>query len=233
MNLVGIITPIHNCSDFLEKTIQTVLSQTYQDWEMIMVDDCSTDQSLAIAQRYAAQDGRIKVLKLEQNSGAAVARNTAIEAAQGRYIAFLDSDDLWLPNKLETQLQFMKENDAAFSYSAYEKIDENGTVFGVIGVPEKISYHDLLKTCSIGCLTAVYDTHKLGKIYMPTNTKREDFATWLQILKKFDYAYGINEVLAQYRVYNSQTSAKKAKMAKENWRLYRDIEKLGDRKSVV
>src|SRR5699024_4664252 len=127
-----------------------------------------------IAQRYAAQDKRIKLLRLEQNSGAAVARNTAIEAATGRYIAFLDSDDLWQPEKLERQLDFMLSNNVAFSYTAYEKINESGDVFCTMGVPEKVCYKQLLKTCVIGCLTAVYDTNQLGKIYMPTTTKRED-----------------------------------------------------------
>lgn len=223
---VSIITPLYNCSEYLEQAIQSVISQTYQDWEMIMVDDCSTDKSIKIAQRYAAEDSRIMVLQLEKNSGAAVARNTAIEAAAGRFIAFLDSDDKWLPHKLETQIQFMQDNDVAFSYAAYEKINEKGEVFGLMGVPEKVNYKQLLKTCVIGCLTAVYDVNKLGKIYMPTSTKREDFAAWLNILKQIDFAYGLTEPLAQYRVYANQTSSKKASMAKENWRLYRNLEKL-------
>lgn len=223
---VSVITPLYNCSDFLEQTIQSVLSQTYKNWEMIMVDDCSKDNSLEIAQRYAAQDSRIKVIQLDKNSGAAVARNTAIEAAKGRFIAFLDSDDLWLPSKLEQQIDFMLQNNVAFSYTAYKKINEKGEVFGFVGVPQKVSYKQLLKTCVIGCLTAVYDTEKLGKVYMPTNTKREDFATWLNILKQIDFAHGLTAPLAQYRVYANQTSGKKASMAKENWRLYRDLEKL-------
>lgn len=226
MSKVSIISPLYNCSDFLAKTIDSVRSQTYQNWELIIVDDCSQDNSLAMAQAYAQQDSRIKVLQLAQNSGAAVARNAAIRAASGRFIAFLDCDDRWQRSKLDRQIQFMIKNDVAFSFSAYEKIDENGAVFQSMGVPRKISYRELLKTCVVGCLTAVYDTEVLGKIYMPTNTKREDFATWLNILKQVDYAYALEESLAQYRVYSSQSSSKKVKMAKENWRLYRDIEKL-------
>lgn len=226
MPKVSIVTPLYNCSDFLERTIQSVLSQTYENWEMIMVDDCSHDNSLAIAQVYAAQDHRINVLKLSKNSGAAVARNTAIAAAKGRFIAFLDSDDLWMPDKLEKQVDFMLESNVPFSFSAYEKIDEKGVVFELMGVPEKVSYSDLLKTCVVGCLTVAYDTNTLGKIYMPTNTKREDFATWLSILKQVDFGYGLAEPLAQYRVYPNQSSGKKASMAKENWRLYRDLENL-------
>lgn len=226
MSLVSIITPLFNGSAFLERTIQSVLSQTYINWELIIVDDCSQDDSLTIAESYGKQDIRIKVIQLERNSGAAVARNTAIEAAQGRYIAFLDSDDLWKPEKLEKQIGFMLRNDVAFSYTAYEKINESGDVFGFMGVPEKVSYKQLLKTCVIGCLTAIYDTKVLGKIYMPTTTKREDYATWLNVLKKVGYAYGLTLPLAQYRVYANQTSGKKASMAKENWRLYRDLENL-------
>lgn len=229
---VTIITPLYNCSQFLGETLSSVLSQTYQNWEVIMVDDCSSDNSVLIAQEFVEKDHRIKLIQLEKNSGAAVARNKAIEAATGRFIAFLDSDDLWHPEKLEKQINFMLENEVAFSYTAYEKIDENGVPFQTMPVPKKINYNNLLKTNVIGCLTAVYDTKYLGKIYMPTNTKREDFAAWLSILKKTDCAYGMPDVLAQYRVYESQSSSKKASMAKENWRLYRDIEQLGVFKSA-
>lgn len=225
--MVSIICPVFNSADFLDDSIRSVLKQSFHDWQLILIDDQSTDDSYSLALTFEQEDSRIKVLRLDENSGAAAARNKGIEFAQGRYIAFLDSDDLWSPNKLEIQLKFMQENNIAFSYSAYQKIDENGFAIGVVGVPKQVSYNDLLKTNCIGCLTAIYDTKKLGKVYMPTNTKREDFATWLNILKKIDYAYGMNEMLAQYRVYSSQSSAKKMKMAKENWRLYRDIEKLG------
>lgn len=224
--------PLYNCENFLSQTSVSVLNQTHTSWELIMVDDCSTDGSFTIAKDLAASNPKIKLLQLKKNSGAAIARNTAIEAATGRFIAFLDSDDLWHPEKLEKQIDFMQKNDYAFTYTAYEKINEEGMAFQVVGVPEKVSYHDLLKTNVIGCLTAMYDTEKLGKVYMPTNTKREDFATWLQILKKVNYAYGINESLAQYRVYDAQSSSKKVNMAKENWLLYKDIEKLNTVKSL-
>ena len=126
----------------------------------------------------------------------------------------------------------MEKNNYSFTYTAYEKVVENGVVFGSVGVPAKVSYSELLKTCVIGCLTAIYDVEKLGKVYMPTNTKREDFATWLNVLKKIDFAYGIKENLSQYRVYKSQSSNKKVKMAKENWKLYREIEKLNIFKAI-
>lgn len=224
--LVSIITPLYNSSIWVEQAIKSVQNQSYQNWEMLIIDDYSTDNSYTIAQSFAEKDSRIKVVQLNENSGPAIARNMAIESAQGRYIAFLDSDDLWLPEKLEKQIKFMQEMDIAFSFTAYEKINEAGRPFQSFGVPQKISYTGLLKTCFIGCLTAIYDTQKLGKAYMPTNTKREDFATWLTILKKVEYAYGLQEVLAQYRVYGRQTSARKIRMAFENWYLYRHIEKL-------
>jgi len=225
-DLVTIVTPIYNSSQFLGKTIQSVLSQTYENWEMIIVDDCSQDNSLAIAENYAAVDQRIRAFKLPKNSGAAAARNAAIKVARGRFVAFLDSDDLWVPKKLEKQINFMLNHGVALSFSSYYKINEHGDIFELMGVPEKVSYNELLKTCVIGCLTAVYDTNALGKIYMPTNTKREDFATWLGILKKVDFAFSLAEPLAQYRVYYNQSSGKKVSMAKENWRLYREQEKL-------
>lgn len=230
--LFSIITPSYNSLQFIADTIESVVTQSLADWEMLIVDDCSSDSSVLIAQEFVEKDHRIKLIQLDKNSGAAVARNKAIEAASGRFIAFLDSDDLWAPDKLVKQVQFMLDQDIAFSFSAYEKIDEKGVPFDVVSVPKKISYKQLLKTNVIGCLTAMYDVEKLGKVYMPVNTKREDFATWLAILKKVDYAYGMPGVLAQYRVYTSQSSAKKTKMAKENWRLYRDIERLGVFKSV-
>lgn len=226
MELVSIVTPLYNSSIYLENTIQSVLAQTYQNWEMIMVDDCSNDRSLEIAENFAAKDDRIRVIKLDKNSGAATTRNRAINDARGRFIAFLDSDDLWHPNKLEYQIEFMLRESIAISYTAYQKINEVGEVFGIMGVPIKVNYKQLLKTCVIGCLTTIYDTEKIGKVLMPTDTKREDFATWLNILKRVDYAYGLTQPLAQYRVYANQNSSKKINMARENWKLYRNLQKL-------
>lgn len=225
--MVSIITPSYNCANYIIETINSVCSQKFAEWEMIIVDDCSSDNSVAVIKSHTEKDSRIKLIQLTENSGAAVARNTAIEAAQGRYIAFLDSDDLWLPDKLEKQLAFMQVNDYPFSYSAYNKIDENGNVFGHIGVPDKVSYSDLLKTCSIGCLTAMYDTKYFGKVNMPLIRKRQDFGLWLKLLKTTGYAYGLNETLAQYRVRADSISSNKANAARFTWRLYRDVEGLG------
>ena len=226
MSTVSVITPSHNSAQFISETIRSVLNQSFSDWELIVVDDCSTDNSVEVIQSFVDQDSRIKLIQLSENSGAAVARNTAIEAAAGRFIAFLDSDDKWLPHKLETQIQFMQDNDVAFSYAAYEKINEQGKAVGKIGVPERVTYNDLLKVCSIGCLTAVYDTQKLGKIYMPLIRKRQDLGLWLRILKQIPYAYGVQEVLGQYQLRSDSISANKRSAAQFTWKLYREVEKL-------
>ena len=232
MSIVSIIIPTHNSVQFISETIKSVLDQSFSDWEMIIVDDCSTDNSVEVVRSFVDIDLRIKLIQLFENSGAAVARNKAIEVAQGRYIAFLDSDDLWLPDKLEKQLGFMQANDYPFSYAAYDKIDENGQVFGHIGVPDRVCYSDLLKTCSIGCLTAMYDTEYFGKVYMPLIRKRQDLGLWLKLLKKTKYAYGLNETLGLYKVRSDSISANKKSAAFFTWRLYREVEKLNLIKSI-
>lgn len=232
MTAVSVITPSYNCANFISQTIKSVLSQTFHDWEMIIVDDFSSDNSVDVIQGYVEMDPRIKLIRKLKNSGAAMARNAAIEAAQGRYISFLDSDDIWLPHKLERQLMFMEQTGATFSCCAYEKIDEDGSPFGHVGVPAKVEYSDLLKTCSIGCLTAIYDTKYFGKVYMPNIRKRQDFGLWLSLLKRTKYVYGISEVLAQYRVRSESISANKLNAAQYTWRLYRDVEKLNLVKSI-
>lgn len=224
--LVSVITPSYRSADYIDKTIASVLGQTYLDWELIIVDDCSPDHSNIIIERRVAEDKRIKLIKLAVNSGAAVARNTAIELAKGRFIAFLDSDDQWLPSKLERQVRFMRNGDMAFSYTAYEKLDEEGAVVSRVNIPRKVSYHDMLKVSSIGCLTAMYDTQKLGKVYMPLIRKRQDLGLWLSILKKTPHAFGLNEVLAQYQLRKGSISSNKRDAARFTWRLYREVEEM-------
>ncbi len=226
MVLVSIITPSYNSSSLIPETIESVLAQSEINWEMIIVDDCSTDSSVEIIQSFAEYDSRIKLIQLTENSGAAVARNKGIKAAKGRYIAFLDSDDAWSPEKLEKQLAFMQANDYPFTFAAYDKVDEAGKVFDHIGVPHKVTYSDLLKSCSIGCLTAMYDTEFFGKVYMPLIRKRQDLGLWLKLLKKTKYAYGLNETLGFYKVRKDSISANKKSAALFTWRLYRDIEKI-------
>lgn len=231
--LVSIITPLYNAEKFIEETIGSVLNQTYKNWEMIIVDDCSTDRSPAIVDSYAKKDSRVRLIKLEENSGAAIARNTAIQHAQGRYIAFLDSDDLWTPDKLEEQIAFMKGKDIALSFTSYIKMDEDGIEKGQVHVPKQVSYSQLLKSNVIGCLTAIYDVKKIGKVTLPNIRKRQDHALWLKILKEHtQYAYGLNKPLARYRLREDSISSNKLQAASYQWKLYRDIERLDILKSI-
>lgn len=227
MNIViSIITPSYNSAQYIGRTIDSILQQTYKNWELLIIDDCSKDNSLEVIQSYANQDSRIKLICLEKNSGAAVARNTGIEHASGRFIAFLDSDDTWHPEKIEKQVQFMLSNNFAFTYTEYHRVDENGNFRGSIYTPSKINYNGLLKTCVIGCLTVMYDTHMLGKVYFPLIRKRQDWALWLKILKKVDYAYCLNKDLASYTIRSESISANKFNAGKYTWLLFTQVEKL-------
>lgn len=223
---VSIITPVYNCRNYLKATIESALAQTYTNWELLMVDDCSTDGSADVARHYRDKDPRIKLFTLAKNSGAAVARNHAISASTGRYIAFLDSDDVWTPDKLSRQLAFMQQNDYLLTYTAYSQIDEHGRILGDIRVPMHVSYHQLLKTNVIGCFTAIYDTKYFGKIKMPLIRKRQDFGLWLRLLKKIDYAHGMQEPLGSYRLRSDSVSSNKRQAAVHNWTLYREVENL-------
>jgi len=227
LDLVSIITANYNCEKFLDDTINSVLNQTYQNWEMIIVDDVSSDKSVEIIQKYVKKDNRITLIQLKENSGAAVARNTAIEASKGRFISFLDSDDLWTDNKLEKQISFMLDKGYDFTYTNYDLIDEDNVRYGkTFKAQREVTYTDLLKTCTIGCLTAIYDTKKMGKVYMPLIRKRQDYGLWLKILKKIDKAYLYNESLAVYRTRNNSISSNKINASKFQWKIYREIEKL-------
>ena len=226
-NLVSIITPVYNAERFLRQTIESVLSQDYKEWEMILVDDCSKDQSESIIKSYIEKDNRIKYIKLKVNSGAAVSRNTAIENAKGRYIAFLDSDDVWTSNKLKVQIEFMKKNNVGFTFSDYKVMTEEGVeIDRFIRVPKLIDYKGYLKNTIIGCLTVVVDRKICGDFFMVNIRKNQDMATWLKILKRGHKAYGINECLGVYRLVDGSISNNKIKAAKSVWRTYREIEKL-------
>lgn len=230
--MVSIITPSYKSKRFISQTIDSVLAQTYENWEMIIVDDCSPDDSNELIEKYVKKDSRIKLIKLEKNNGPAVARNKAIEEAKGRYIAFLDADDLWKPAKLERQIDFMTKNNLSFTYSSYDLIDEDGTDLGTFTTKDKISYKSMLRTCSVGCLTAIYDTKKLGKVYMPLIKKRQDYGLWLKILKNIDSTKGMRESLATYRILENSVSSNKVKAAQYQWKIYREIEKLNIFKSI-
>lgn len=227
--LVSIIIPVYKAEQFLKDTIKTVEEQTYINWELIFVNDCSPDNSIEIIENAIKQNSKIKLIKLEQNSGAAIARNTGIDVAKGQYIAFLDADDLWKKEKLEKQLKFMKENNCAFSFTGYEFADENGIGNGkVVNVPQIINYKQALKNTTIWTSTVMFDVEKLGKelIQMPNVKRGQDTATWWKVLKQIDNAYGINEVLSYYRRTNESLSANKITALKRTWNLYRNVEHL-------
>lgn len=224
--LVSIITPTYNAVDYVSATIASVGAQEFQDWEHIIVDDASSDDTVASLREHAARDARIKVIALEHNGGAAVARNAAIDAARGRFIAFLDADDLWLPNKLAVQIDYMLKTGAPFTYASYQVIDEQGKQRGAVIAPPRVTYRNILCNNTIGCLTAVYDTEYFGRVHMPLIRKRQDLGLWLRLLKRAQPAEGLVEILAQYRIRPGSVSRNKASAAKFTWKLYREIEML-------
>lgn len=226
-DLVSIITPTYNCGRFIGETIESVLQQSYKNWEMIIVDDCSSDNTEEIVKNYVDKDKRIKYFKLESNSGAAIARTRAMELANGNYMAFLDSDDLWMKDKLEKQILYMKKNNYAFTCTDYCQIDEEGNFLNkVIKTIKKIDYNRLLLDCPVGNSTVMYDVKKMGKFKVPNIRKRNDDALWLQMLKKEKYIYGMDEILMKYRIRANSISSNKLKLVKYHWQLYRDIEHL-------
>jgi teichuronic acid biosynthesis glycosyltransferase TuaG len=226
-HLVSIITPSYNSENFIKDTIDSVISQTYQNWEMIIVDDRSNDNSAEYIQTLIENDSRIKLIVLEKNVGAAEARNKALEVAKGKYIAFLDSDDIWLPEKLEKQLDFMQKNEYAFTFTSYIPISEDGTEeYPIISVPSEIDYNGYCKNTIIGCLTVIIDKEKTGDFRMPNIKSSHDMALWLLIMKRGFKAYGLNEVLAKYRLVSTSNTSKKYKAVADAWKVYREIEKL-------
>ncbi len=232
-DLVSVITACYNSENYILETISSVLNQTHQNWELILVDDYSTDNTISIVKEFIRADKRIKLLQLTKNSGAAVARNTAIKEANGTFIAFLDSDDKWLPKKLELQLEFMKSNNYNLTHTAYELIDNQGNSLNkTITSAKTLSYNDMLYSNKIGCLTAMYNQSELGKIYMPLLRKRQDYGLWLKILKTGEKAYGLPEVLSLYRNTENSISNNKLNLIKWNWKLYREVENLSFLKSV-
>ncbi|MGL4731409.1 MAG: glycosyltransferase family 2 protein [Clostridium sp.] len=225
--LVSIIMPTYNCADFIGESIKSVLYQTYKNWELIISDDCSKDNTEDIVNEFIKIDNRIKYYKLKENSGAAIARNLAVDKAKGEFIAFLDSDDLWTNDKLEKQINWMKKNNYNFTCTKYAQIDECGEENGVsIGVKRKVDYNGVLLSCPIGNSTVIYNAKKLGKFETPNIRKRNDDALWLRILKTEKYAYGLDETLMLYRLRTNSLSSNKIKLVKYHWYLYREIENL-------
>ena len=229
MELVSIITPVYNCENYIRETVDSVRNQTYKNWEMLLVDDCTPDRSAEIAKAYAEIDDRIKYIKLKENSGAAVARNTGLANAKGRYIAYLDADDIWHPDKLEKQIEFMNKNGYGFTCCDYEVITDDGQSLNkFVSMPETISYDGLLRNTIIQTVGVIVDTKIVDKKYleMPLVRRGQDMGTWLQILKNGYEFHGQNEVLAKYRRVKNSLSSNKLKAMKRTWNLYRKVEKL-------
>ncbi|WP_141603966.1 teichuronic acid biosynthesis protein TuaG [Terrilactibacillus laevilacticus] len=226
--LISIITPSFNAIRTIDETVDSVKKQTYQNWELVIIDDCSTDGTREKLKMMSASDKRIRVIFLDVNGGAAVARNVGLDHAKGRYIAFLDSDDRWKQDKLDKQIQFMQKHQYAFTFTGYEYMTHNGQSMNkVIQAPQKVTYHHMLKNTIVGCLTVMIDRKQTGMFKMPNIRTRQDLATWLMILKQGVTAYGLNENLAEYRIGNSSSISKnKWKAAKQTWLVYREIEKL-------
>lgn len=232
--LVSVITPCYNSASFIAQAIQSVQNQTYANWEMIVVDDCSTDASVVIVEQLAANDPRIILRRLEQNSGTGVARNTAIELASGRYIAFLDADDLWMPEKLSTQIKFMEQHSLPFTFSFYDWIAEDGTdLQRTITTPAELRYRDMLYSNWIGNLTAIYDVDYFGKIAIPKIRKRQDWMLWLTILRSIGKARPVPQSLAFYRIRKDSISASKYTLMRHNYNVYRHFHKFGILKSAL
>lgn len=222
---VSIIVPNYNCEKFIEETVNSVINQTYGNWELLIVDDCSTDNSVEIIRKFCALDERIKLFVNEKNSGAAASRNRAMREATGKWIAFLDSDDLWLPEKLERQLAFMTENGYKFSYTAYEHIDENSSPLNIKVVgPKKLTKRKMFRYCYPGCLTVMYDSSETGVVQIPDEIANgeNDYAIWLKVAKYYP-CYYLGEILSQYRVRGNSLShkSKKTKLMKNHYKLFR------------
>lgn len=221
--LVSIITTLYNSESFIAKTIESVQAQTYTNWEMVITDDCSIDNGPELVLKYASKDPRIKLLRLDSNSGAGIARNNSILHSQGRYIAFLDSDDTWMPNKLEKQLALMKETGCGMVYSSYYTCDENDKITGLVKCRRRIPYWRIVCDNAVGFLTMIYDTKVTGVELLLEIRKRQDWGLIIKILKKCRVAYGVRKPLAIYRVRKGSVSSGKISLIKYNVAIYQKV----------
>ena len=226
--LVSIVTPIYRCGNVLADTVASVQAQTMPDWELLLVDDCSGDGTYAVAEALAREDSRIVLLQTERNLGPAGSRNMALDRARGKYLAFLDGDDLWKPEKLEKQIAFMRQTGAHFSCTAYDRVAGDGkTVLGRVTPFPKADYKKVLYYANpVGNSTVLLERDTLGDTRIPEIRKRNDFALWLAVLKKTDYVYGMQECLGCYRLQEGSVSSKKLDLLKYQWQLYTKVEKL-------
>ena len=226
--LVSIITPCYNSEKFISDTIKSVQNQTYSNWEMIIVDDCSEDKTVEIIQNCMEDDPRIHLIQLNKNSGAAKARNVGIEKITGKYMTFLDADDLWFSDFIQNSITIIQKTGINFVFSSYRRSNENlEFIYTDFIVPQKVTYTDILKTNSISCLTAFIDVEVLGIKKMPDILKRQDMGLWLKYLKEIPFAYGIQEPKAIYRIRENSLSRNKKNLLKYQWEFYYRVEKLG------
>lgn len=229
-DLVSIVTPMYKGAAFVGETIESVLSQTYANWEMIIVDDCSPDNGAGINVVKQYNDNRIKLIESKVNSGSSGSRNIALKASKGRFIAFLDADDIWHNTFLEEQFAFMEQRNATLVFSSYRRIDENTKeeILKPFIVPEKVNYKSLLKTCPIFPSTAIYDLNKCKKYFFneAMGSLRDDYVYWLAMLKDIDFAFGNPAILVDYRMRKSSVTANKKKVITPQWNVLRKVEKL-------
>lgn len=225
-DLVSIITPAFRCAKVVGETIQSVIAQTHTNWELLIAEDCSPDNTRDVIRGWTQTDERIKLIELERNGGPALARNAALAQARGRWIAFLDSDDLWLPDKLERTIAHATAHDAAFVFTGFRRMPADGSSAGrYIGTPGTLDYRQLLGNTAIATSTVLLDASKVGEVQM-RETYYDDFDCWLRILKPGRIAWGLNEDLMRYRMTQQSVSRNKRKSALKVWRAYRDLEQL-------
>ncbi len=220
-DLVSVIMPVFNSELYVSEAIRSVLGQSHENLELLVIDDASTDYSLKLIHSF--QDERLRYIELAENVGAGEARNQGIRLAKGRYIAFIDSDDVWIRDKLTKQIRFMKEEKASLSYTDYFLMNGESRFTHLVRCPEQVDLRMMKKNNYIGCLTAIYDAQILGKMCMPERRKRQDWALWLDILGKTDRALGLGIPLAAYRKTRHSLSRNKFKLVGENYRFYREV----------
>ena len=228
---VSIITPVFNSSKFLEETIASVLNQTFTDWEWMITDDQSTDNSVEIIQKI--NDSRIQLILSDKNGGAGHARNLSLKQASGRFITFLDADDFWEPNFLEEMISFMKKENTELAYSNYARCDENlNPVIEDFKADKPVTFDNLLKTCRLSLLSSMYDSQRVGKEYFPEGSKREDHVMWLNLLKKIPVGKPLPKTMAKYRMHQSSISRKKSNIVKDQYLVYKDYMNFSTVKSL-
>jgi teichuronic acid biosynthesis glycosyltransferase TuaG len=229
---ISIILPVLNAEPFLNAALASILTQTHQEWELVAIDDGSTDQSLHILERAAQQDTRIRVVRCSKNQGAFAARNTGLDVATGAYIAFLDADDLWLPTKLEDQLRFMQSMDSGFSCTSFDVISCRGARTGTRTAPPRITREQLLLCNTIGTSTVMISRQTLGNHRFPPLRMRQDYALWLTILTTHDACLGMDKNLTQYRRHTTSLSASKLRSMIATWRVYKTVPNLSLPRSI-